>query len=62
MCVIRLHNVCNHVTQRGKPYYTRWVTGLHNVKRHYLAHINCSLVGMGAYALLNKVADRLHQR
>lgn len=54
--------MCNHVTQRGKPCYTRWVTGLHNVKRHYLAHINCSLVGMGAYALLNKVADRLHQR
>ena len=33
MCVIRLHNVCNRVTQREQPYYTRCVIELPNVKK-----------------------------
>ena len=41
MCAIRLHNVCNRVTQRGQLDYTRCVIELPNVKKsNYLAQVN----------------------
>jgi hypothetical protein len=33
VCAIRLHNVCNRVTQREQLYYTRCVIELPNVKK-----------------------------
>ena len=41
VCAIRLHNVCNRVTQRGQLDYTRCVIELPNVKKsNYLAQVN----------------------
>ena len=46
MCAIRLHNVCNRVTQREQLDYTRCVIELPNVKK--------DITGAGKQMMINK--------